>query len=226
VIRVLVLTAIHVEARGLARRLGLPPVAGASWPWFRGGVLELGCVGLRASELERRRSAFRPADVVIAAGTCGALSPELREGTLIVPDVVIGPGGDRYTTDALPGLRRTGGSLVTLTAVAETGEAKARLWMETGAFAVDMESAAIVAWAKHEGRRAAAVRAVSDTARSGVPRDVAGIVGDDGEVSTVRAVRVVVNRPRALRDAMALRRGTEAALDAIATALASVARHA
>jgi adenosylhomocysteine nucleosidase len=225
VIRVLVLTAIPLEARGLARRLGLASVAGASWPWFRGGVLELGCVGLRASELDRRVSAFRSADIVIAAGTCGALSPELREGTVIVPDVVVGPAGERHSTDVLPGLRRTGGSLLTLASVAETGEAKARLWMETGAVAVDMESAVIVAWARRQERRAAVVRAVSDTARSGVPRDLAGVVGDDGEVSAVRAVRVVVNRPRALREAMALRRGTEAALDSIAAALASVARN-
>jgi adenosylhomocysteine nucleosidase len=223
VIRVLVLAAIHLEARGLARRLGLAPVPDAAWPWFRGGVLEVACVGLGAGELDPRVAACRPPDLVIAAGTCGALSPELRAGSLVVPDVVIHPDGIRLATDPLPGLSRRG-ALLTASAVAETAEAKARLWVETGALALDMESAVIVAWARERGMRAAVVRGVSDTATHGVPADLASIVGASGDVSAGRAARVMLARPRALREAMSLRRGTEAALDTVASALATVAR--
>jgi adenosylhomocysteine nucleosidase len=224
VTRVLVLTAIHLEARGLARRLGLGAVSGAAWPWFQGGVLEIACVGLGAGELAARVAACRPPDSVIAAGTCGALSPELAPGSLVVPDVVIGPEGTRLATDPLPGLARRG-ALLTARAVAESGEAKARLWVETGALAVDMESAVIVGWARERGLRAGVVRGVSDTAAHGVPGDLAGLVGAGGNVSAGRAVRVMLARPRALRDAMGLRRGTEAALDAVASAVATVARN-
>ena len=38
--RVLVLTAIDLEARDLARQLGLAAVTGSAWPRFAGGVLE------------------------------------------------------------------------------------------------------------------------------------------------------------------------------------------
>ena len=47
---------------------------------------------------------------------------------------------------ALPGLRRAG-TLLTVDEVVATAELKARLWMETGALACDMESVPIVEWA-------------------------------------------------------------------------------
>jgi adenosylhomocysteine nucleosidase len=225
VIRVLVLTAIDLEARTLGRQLGLDPVAGPGWPQFRGGVLEVVSVGLRASELGARARSWRVPDVVVAAGACGALTPDLREGDLVVPDTVLSCEGERLTTDPLPGLSRRG-SLVTATRVAETAEAKTRMWFETGALAVDMESAIILAWARREGLRAAVVRGVSDSASHGVPADLAGVVHAEGHLSAGRAVRAVLARPRALGQALALRRGTAAALAAVAGALGRVARNA
>jgi adenosylhomocysteine nucleosidase len=225
VIRVLVVTAIDLEARTLGRQLGLEPVTGARWPHFRGGVLEVASVGLRAAELEARARSWRVPDVVVAAGACGALSPDLGSGDLVVPDTVLSGEGERLTTDPLPGLGRRG-AVLTVDRVVETAEAKARMWLETGALAVDMESAIILAWARREGLGAAVVRGVSDCASEGVPVDLAGVVRTDGQVSRGRAVRAVLARPRALGEALALRRGTAAALSAVAGALASVARRA
>ena len=48
---VLVLTAVEVEARWLARHLRLALVAGARWPHYRSGAIEVMCVGLRADLL-------------------------------------------------------------------------------------------------------------------------------------------------------------------------------
>jgi adenosylhomocysteine nucleosidase len=219
----LVLAAIDLEARALARDLGLAPVPGTPWPHFRGGAFEVACVGLRARCLPERAVAFREPSVVVSAGTCGALSPALAEGMLVVPEAVLGSDGERLPTDRLVGLTRAG-RLLTHDEVAETAEAKARLWVETGALAIDMESAAIVRWARSRGAQVAVVRGVSDTAQHGVPADLAALVAPDGRVSTGRAARTILSRPSALGQALALRRGTTIALRAVASALATASR--
>jgi hypothetical protein len=147
VTRVLVLTALDLEARGLARHLGLSPVPGARVAHFFGGTLELAAVGLRAARLAERAVNWRARDLVVSAGACGALAPALAVGALVVPTVVLGPDGGRWPTASLPRLGADG-ALLTVGDVVESAAQKARLWMETGALAVDMESAPILAWAR------------------------------------------------------------------------------
>ena len=221
--RVAVLTAVELEATSLARLLGLPRVSGDGWPHFGAGVLELLCVGPRAGHLESRAARMTPPALVISAGVCGALSPDLAEGDLVVPEAVLGPTGARYATVAVPGLARAG-TLATVTEVVTTRAAKARLWLETAALACDMESAAILEWARAHDVAAAVIRGVSDTADRGVPPDLAAVVEPDGRVRTARAVRAALARPRAIADALTLRTGTNAALKAVAKALGAVAR--
>src|SRR2546428_1036805 len=136
---------------------------------------------------------------------------------------IVSHDGSRHATDALPGLARAG-TLLTVADVVESPGAKSRLWMETGAAAVDMESAVIVAWARSRGIRAAVVRGVSDSATDAVPADLAALVDVGGRVRAGRAIRAALARPGALADAMHLGRGTAAALKTVAAALARVAR--
>jgi len=156
VTRVLVVTAVDLEARGLARHLGLERVAASAWPHFRGGALELVCAGPRAAHLEARVARAVPASLVISAGVCGALAPDLVEGDLVVPEAVVTRTARRLATAVLPGLRQTG-TLVTVDEIVTTAEQKARLWVETGALACDMESARILEWAGARGLPAAVV---------------------------------------------------------------------
>jgi adenosylhomocysteine nucleosidase len=223
VTRVLVLTAIDVEARGLARHLGLAAVPGSPFPHFRGGALELVTVGVRGARLAERAGAWRVPDLVVSAGVCGALAPALAVGALVVPTVVLGPDGGRWPTTTLarvPG----DGALLTVAEVVESAAQKARLWMETGALAVDMESAPMMAWAQARGVRAAVVRAVSDDAERGIPATLAAAVGEDGRVRPLRAVSAALARATALGDLLELRAGTAAALKTVAAALATLAR--
>jgi len=223
VTRVLVLTAVDLEARGLARHLGLDRVPGSDWPHFRSSSVEIAAVGLRAAQLASRSARWRAADLIVSAGACGALAPALAEGELIVPEAVVTAGGLRLATAAVTALARRG-TLLTVDAVLESAAAKARLWMETGALAVDMESAIILSWAVARGVPALAVRAVSDTAARGVPADLAAVVAEDGRVRPMRAMTAALARPRAIADAMALRTGTQAALKTVSQALATLAR--
>src|SRR5207245_8298501 len=80
VTHVLVFTAIDVEARGLARHLGLARVERTPWPHYRAGSLEIACVGVRANQLEERMTACGSPDVLVSAGACGALAPSLGTG--------------------------------------------------------------------------------------------------------------------------------------------------
>ena len=86
--RVAVFTAVDLEARSLARLLGLARVVGSEWPHYRTGALELLCVGPRARALDLRASRLAPPAFVVSAGVCGALSPDLAEGDLVVPETV------------------------------------------------------------------------------------------------------------------------------------------
>jgi nucleoside phosphorylase len=221
----LVLTALELEARGLARHLGLASVPGASFPHFRAGGVEIACVGLRAAALESRTPRFARARLVVSAGACGALAPDLPLGALVVPERVITEDGVRFSTAQLGALEARG-ALLTVARVVSSAAEKARLCIETGALACDMESSVILAWAASQGLAAAVVRGVSDTAAHGVAADLAASVGDDGRVRTVSAVRAALSRRGALRDALALRRGTQLALASVAGALARVARSA
>ena len=223
--QILVLTAIDVEARSLARHLGLATVSASDWPHYRGGVLEVACVGPRAARLAERATAWRRPTLVVSAGTCGGLAPDLVTGTLVVPEAVIGPDGARFATAVVPPLGRVG-TLLTLAEVALTVGEKARLWIETGAIAVDMESSVLLEWARAIGVAAAVVRAVSDPATGGVPADLAALVAPGGRVSRSQALRAVLVRPKALADAIALSRGMGAAMKTIAAALGRVARAA
>jgi adenosylhomocysteine nucleosidase len=221
----LVLTALELEAHTLARALGLDAVTGTGVPHFRGGSVEVASVGVRASELLARAPCWRPPALVVSAGVCGALSPELREGELVVPEIVISSDGERWPVDRVAGLTAAG-TLYCAPAVVESPSDKARLWLETGARAVDMESAPILAWARGQAVPALVVRAVSDTSTEVVPAEFAAAVGSDGTLSATRAVRAVLARPATLSRALALRRGTAAALATVARALASLSRAA
>jgi hypothetical protein len=223
--QILVLTAVDVEARGLARHLGLAAVAASGWAHFRGGVLEIACVGPRAGYLAERAAACRPPTLVVSAGACGALAPDLGVGAVVVPEAVIGPEGARRATAPLPPLARAG-TLLTVEDVVHTAGEKARRWVETGALAVDTESSVLLEWARALGVPGAVVRAVSDAADASVPRDLAALVEPGGRVNRGHALRTLLARPAALADAITLGRGTGAALKAVAAALGRVAREA
>lgn len=220
--RLLVLTAVDLEARTLARHLGLSPT-GSAWSHFSGGSLEIMAVGVAACHLGTRAPAHGGSVLVVSAGVCGALAPELAAGALVVPEAVLGADGRRRPTAAVGGARRHG-TLLTVDRVLEDAAGKARRWLETGALAADMESAPILDWAADRGLRALVVRGVSDPAARGVPADLARVVHDDGRIHPMRAVTAMLARPRAIADAVALRTATTAALKTVAAALGTLSR--
>jgi adenosylhomocysteine nucleosidase len=228
--RILVLVAVELEAQGLARKLGLRRVGPGPWSRFAAGRIEILVVGLRAVGL----SAWGlgdDADLVISAGSCGALVGTLGgAGALLIPEVVLPPAGPPLVVDragharalaaaAGAGLVPATGPLATVADVVDTPAAKAALARRTGAVAVDMESAAIVAAGRQRGIAAVVVRGVSDTADQPVPRELASLVAAQTEPRPAHVAAVVLRRPALLAEAWTLWRGTRRALEAVAAVI-------
>jgi 4-hydroxy-3-methylbut-2-enyl diphosphate reductase len=146
--------------------------------------------GARRSALQAEKLRAGDGGPIAITGTCGALSPGLRPGDLIVATQVSGPGGGRSCPSAalLAGdLRRAGlrvheGHIATVTSLFDAGQraqAAAR-----GAIAVDMESSYLLAGAG--GRPAVVVRAVSDFAERPLLRP--GLV--TGGIAALRSLRL------------------------------------
>ena len=241
--RLIVLAAIELEARALARQLELPRIATASFPLYEGRVtasagdvvarLRVAPVGLRAELLPERWAAVN-ADwelpLVISAGACGALAPTLSRGDLILPESVLGPSGVRL--NVTPSAHRAAvehaphaetGLLLTTADVAPTPQVKRDLWRATGAAAADMESAAILDWAARHGCPSLVVRAVADTAAQELPEGLIRLVTPQGKLRIARAMALAVTSPGSIPQALLLHRGTSRALRSVARLLAALA---
>lgn len=230
---ILILTAVELEARVLARRLALPAITVLPFPAFGRGLLRVAPVGLRAGLLAARWPRLLAGlnqPLVISGGVCGALAPDLRPGDLVVPESVLGPAGERLNVTPTPYRQATelagsarGGSLVTSREVAGTAEAKAALFASTGAVAVDMESSLILTHAAAAGCPTLVVRGVSDAASEDLPPELMDLMTPAGKLRPARALAVMLRRPRVVPRALSLRQATRRALTAVAGLLAALA---
>lgn len=230
-VAILVLTAVELEARALARALSLPSLPSLSFPAFGRGTIRVAPVGLRAGLLSSRWTALVSASdrpLVVSAGVCGGLDPTLRAGDLVLPDGVISDGGLRLPVTgsvaqraAAAGAAARAGVMATASRAVATPEAKAALRAATGAVAVDMESAAILEAAAARGCFSLVVRAVSDDARETLPDELMRLMGADGRIRCAGVLALA--RPRVLRRALEIRRSTRQALASVAGSLARLA---
>ncbi len=122
------------------------------------------------------------AERLLVWGTAGALVPELRPGTLIVPPSVCDAAGTHYSTDstwrkaiqarvpATISYREI--LLVSVTAPVANAADKRALAQRFGAAAVDMEAAAVAAVAAEQDIPFAVLRAIADPLELALPRIV------------------------------------------------------
>jgi len=229
----LVLTAVELEARVLARELELPLLPAFPFPAFGHATLRVAPVGLRAVLCDSRWPSLLEgfgAPLVVSAGVCGALDPRLAPGDLVIPERVTDARGascqisvwhHRQALSRLSAAVCTG-PLVTADRVVATTEAKASLFASSGASAVDMESAIIVECAARSGYPPLVVRAVSDDSRQNLPAELVGLVDTEGRLRVGRALALTVTRPMTLPTALGLGRRTRRALRAVARVLAGL----
>ena len=127
-------------------------------------VVHLGIGPAAAGEAMRRLLAEVKPRMLVCAGFAGGLEPRLRVGDLVL--------GENFTSPEMlacvPGGAAVG-ALVTRSAPIETIEAKAALARESGALAVDMETAVVAEACRVAGVPLLAVRAISDAADTALP---------------------------------------------------------
>jgi adenosylhomocysteine nucleosidase len=193
----------------------------------------------RAGEMARRAFEMIPApEMVIATGVAGALSSGLKPGDLVLAHRVIqlSENGENarhiLTIDrehledigrslTIAGLKYSTGALMTVPRALATAAEKKHAKVNTGAIAVDMETAAIAAEAHARGIPFVAIRAVLDTA----DEDVGGaeILGEDGVVRPLAATAYLVRNPGAVLKLPRMIRNLARATNSIADALEAIA---
>jgi adenosylhomocysteine nucleosidase len=186
--------------------------------------------------------------LVVAAGICGGLVPEVAAGTVVVadgvargpkarPDVAAATSGTSNRSPDAPAevfafdaetLRRLSrppvhGLVVTADEVVATPDAKRALAAATGAIVVDLESWWIVTESGRAGLPAAVVRAVSDTAATAIPADIARLAGMSHAMRRAgAAARLLWRRPAAIVELVELREQAHRAADRLAVHLAEL----
>jgi adenosylhomocysteine nucleosidase len=137
-------------------------------------------------------------------GMAGGLDPALTAGDIFLPSTVIATSGTAFITAvdwrerltaALASMQPiASGRLLTSARALEAIASKAALFRETGAMAVDMESAAVAEVAASYGLPFVAVRVIVDTAQDVLPRAVVSVI-DSGRVHIGRLLTALAISP-------------------------------
>lgn len=159
-------------------------------------------------------------------GVSGGLAPGLAPGRLVVAERVIDKtaGGKFWpckgSDDLLKALDEAGiaadrGLIVTVAEPVLDPEAKSRLHRETGALAVDMESASVARAAAEAGLNCLVLRAVCDAADRRVPPALYQMVDGDGRLRVSILLRELLRRPGLIVDLLVMQRDFSRALKAL-----------
>jgi len=136
------------------------------------GLLPTGMGKRRAGEALDRILREQTAGCVVSSGFAGGLQSGQQAGDLIVPPVETAQS-PAWREELIAELKKSGtvrcGLLHTADVALESAEDKARLALESGAAAVDMETAALQASAARHGVPFFCVRALSDLLEEDLP---------------------------------------------------------
>jgi adenosylhomocysteine nucleosidase len=160
-----------------------------------GALLAVSGIGRVAAEAGARALVEAGVSALMTFGMAGGLDPALKAGSVVLPCEMISADGTRFAASrswrervaaAVSPLRAVAeGNLLTSAYAIDTPADKAAAFRDTGAAAVDMESAAVAEIASHHNLPFIAVRVIVDTAADTLPRAV---------VNASRAGRVQIGR--------------------------------
>ena len=219
-----VVAALEAEARTLGpavrRRDGLSSLGD-------GALLAISGMGGLLAAAAARRLVEAGAGALMSFGLAGGLDPLLSAGTVVLPSEVVLRGGARFLTstawreqiERAIGTQRpvAGGVLLTSPQPIDAVADKAAAFCETGAAAVDMESAGVAEVAAAHGLPFIAVRVIVDTAADVLPRAVMA-ASRGGHVNIPRLIGGLAAAPFDLIALMRLARAYRAATRSLAAA--------
>ena len=205
---VLCTSGLAAEAR-IARAAGFQVIVGAGDPRRTDALVEV---------------AARRAKCLVSFGVAGGLAPHLRPGAVVLSAEVIGDDRRWQPNDAF---RRGIGELARRLGAAEgpvlgsrevlaTEDDKVRAWRDTGALAVDLESAIVARTAEAVGIPFLVLRTIADPAGRKLPPAALIPLSADGTPAFTRVLRDVLRQPRQIAALFGLARETRQALSALA----------
>lgn len=169
-----------------------------------GTLLVVSGMGGAAAASGARQLVDAGARALLSWGVAGGLDPALPAGALFLPDEVISADGVVYQTarewretlaTAVASCHPvTGGRLLTSRRPLASAADKSIALRESGAAAVDMESAAVAEVARAQGLPFLAVRAIVDTANDPLPK-AAIAAASEGSVRLSRLLGALARAP-------------------------------
>jgi hopanoid-associated phosphorylase len=170
-----------------------------------GSLLALSGIGRVAAAAAAQALVDAGVTSLMTFGMAGGLDPNLTPGSVVIPGEVILTDGGRYATSRAwreqvaaaisPLCAVSEGKLLTSTHAIETPADKAATFRNTGAAAVDMESAAVAEIAANHKLPFIAVRVIVDTAADVLPRAVVA-ASRAGRVRFARLIGGLILAPR------------------------------
>ncbi len=220
-----IVTATTAEARSLARH-----------PLASGNVfLRISGVGAKRASSAAKALLEQGATSLLSWGSAGGLIPGLSPGSVVLPKVIVAVDGSVYSVNAawhghlcsqLKGKvdLHEGGLAESRTVVASPAE-KSTLFRQTGAIAVDMESAALAAVAHEAGVPFIAIRAVVDPVGLTISRSALVALDEFGELRPLRLLKTFARHPIELPSLIRLGRDFRAAQITLAAVAALAGNH-
>ena len=146
------------------------------------------------------------ARALVSFGLAGGLDPALAPGTILIPTQVI-EGLEAWMTD--PGLNGALGGptphrLIGGGSIIASAAEKQAAFAETGAHAIDLESAAVARAAARHRLPFAVLRAVADPAHRPLPHAAMVALDQRGRIALVRVILATLRHPAELPALLAL----------------------
>jgi len=149
---------------------------------------------------------------LISFGVCGGLAPDIKSGDLILADHImmegatlsVDPAWHKKISQQLPDAKT--GTIVSVKEAVTTPQAKARIFAQSGAVAVDVETYAVMQAAKAHNLPGLIIRAVLDPADQALPQAALGGVNANGETQIWPVIKGLIRRPQDLPDLIRLGR--------------------
>jgi adenosylhomocysteine nucleosidase len=162
----------------------------------------------------------RGARAVLSFGVCGALSPELAVGGVVIGTEIIcqkqGWRADEAWSHPLARLCDAAtGTVAGCDSILLTQESKAALHRQTGALTADMESHIVARVASARGLPFAVLRAVSDDAHTALPPAAAFGLNREGKIDYSAVMLSLLDEPSQFRALIRTARDTNTAMKAL-----------
>jgi adenosylhomocysteine nucleosidase len=146
-------------------------------------------------------------EAVVSVGYCGALTPEGREGQIIVAtEVLDGPAGERFPCLA-PQTESDHqmGAIISQDCVANDCSAKKQL-AQSGAVAVDMEAAGLAARTKRADLPFLCIKVVTDRADESFGLDLNAMRNPEGRIARGKIGVYALTHPQLIPELLRLKR--------------------